>query len=93
MLTILALFLFTIIYEALIVAYTISVADRKKYWSAFFSATIEPIKCISLLIVIDSAHKILGIAAISIACAISNVGLMTILEKLNLRKKKTKIYQ
>ena len=61
MLTILFLFLFTILYEGLIIAYTISVADRRKYLAAIFSAAIEPVKFISLLIVIDTPHKFLGI--------------------------------
>lgn len=89
MLTILILFLFTILYEGLIIAYTISVADRKKYLAAIFSAAIEPVKFISLLIVIDTPHKVLGISAVSLACALSNILIISLMDKLKITKKKS----
>lgn len=86
MLTILALFLFTILYEGLVVAYTLAVAERKKYWSAFFSAAIEPVKLISLLIVINSVNKGLGVAVISAGCWIGNVVIISLMEKFGFKK-------
>jgi len=86
MLIILFLFLFTILYEGLIIAYTISVADRRKYLAAIFSAAIEPVKFISLLVVIDTPHKILGISAISLACAISNILIISLMNKMKPKK-------
>jgi Na+-translocating ferredoxin:NAD+ oxidoreductase RnfE subunit len=85
--TLLILFFFTIVYECLIVAYTISVADRKKYMAAVFSALIEPIKFVSLLIVMDTPYKVLGIGAISLACAISNIAIIHIMDKISEKKK------
>jgi hypothetical protein len=66
------LFIFTIVYEILIVISTVSTAERRKILSPIFSAILEPIKVISLLFVIDAINKYLAIAIIMIACVIGN---------------------
>lgn len=70
--TLVLLFFFTIVYEAIIVAATAAIADGKKIRSAILSAIIEPIKLVSLLFVINSKYQILSIIIITLACGLGN---------------------
>lgn len=70
--TLVLLFFFTIIYEAIIVAATLAIAERKKLRSSILSAIIEPIKLVSLLFVISSQYKILSIIVMAVACGVGN---------------------
>jgi hypothetical protein len=91
MFTLLVLFLCTILHEGMIIAYTIAVSDRKKYYAALFSALIAPIQFITMLIVVESPAKIAGLITIAIACGVSTIGVISLMDKLDLKKKlKTK---
>lgn len=70
--TLTLLFFFTILYEAIIVAATLAIADRKKLRSAILSALIEPIKLASLLFVIGTQYQLASIIIISLASGIGN---------------------
>jgi len=86
--TLLTLFLCTILHEGMIIAYTIAVADRKKYYAAIFSALIAPIQFITMLIVVESSEKVAGLITIAIACGISSIAVISIMDKLDLKKRK-----
>ena len=92
--TVLLLFIATMIYEAFVVAYTVAVADRKVLLAATLSALMEPVKYWSLLTVVETTDKMVGVFAISAACAVSNILILTLMNKLVKRKRhETKIYR
>jgi len=71
-LSLILLVIFTLILEFLLVACTLAIAERKAVSSAILSMLIEPVKLLSLLIVIASDQKILSIVLISLACGVGN---------------------
>lgn len=85
MLSLILLVIFTLILEFLIVACTLAIAERRAMLSAILSMMIEPVKLLSLLIVIGSQDKILSIILVSLACGVGNF--FTILMFNKLRKK------
>lgn len=89
--SLLVLLVFSILYEALIVAYTISVADRKRLTASILSAIIEPVKLISLLLVVESMNKWISILVVSLACGLGNYWTISAVCKYGPKhKKKTK---
>jgi hypothetical protein len=87
-LSLLVLLVFSVLYEALIVAYTISVAEKRRMVASILSAIIEPVKLVSLILVVDSMNKWLSIAVVSISCGIGNY--FTISAVCKFGRKKTK---
>ena len=85
--TLIILFACTVLHEGMIIAYTIAVAERKKYIAAIFSALIAPVQFFTMLIVVESPEKLAGLATIALACGLSTIGVISIMNKLDLKKK------
>lgn len=81
------LLVFNVLYEALIVAYTIAVADRKRLIASILSAVIEPVKLVSLILVVESMNKWLAVAVVSLACGVGNYFTLSAICKLDHKRK------
>jgi hypothetical protein len=79
--SLLALVAYTIILEALAVAWTIAISNRRIWLSALIGAFFEPIKIVSLLLVVESQNKIVSVVAIAITCAVTNVMMILLFNK------------
>jgi hypothetical protein len=88
-LSLLVLFVFSILFEALIVAYTVAVSEKRRIVASILSAIIEPVKLASLLLVVDSSNKWLSVAVVSISCGLGNYWTLSAICKIG-RKKATK---
>ena len=88
-LSLVVLLVFSVVYEGLIVAYTIAVADKRRLVASILSAIIEPVKLVSLVLVVDSENKWVSIAVVSLACGIGNYWTISAICKIA-KKKPTK---
>jgi hypothetical protein len=70
MLYLVLLFIFTLVVEILINVHMIAVARAKRLPASFLSASIEPVKLLSVLIVIGSDNKLIAVLICSVACFI-----------------------
>jgi hypothetical protein len=90
-LSLLVLLVFSLLYEALIVAYTISVAEKRRMAASILSAIIEPVKLVSLLMVVDSTNKWVSVLVVSLACGLGNYWTISAVCKMGVKTKKKKI--
>ena len=95
-LSLLALFSFNLVYELLAVLATMAIAERRRVLSPLLSATLEPVKLVSLLLVVDSTNKWVCVGAIMFACLIGNylaIALMDWVDKRKAKKNETESHK
>jgi H+/Cl- antiporter ClcA len=70
--TLLWLFIFNIVLEVLITSNTVAAARNHKLFASILSASIEPVKLVSLFIVFETTNRLEAVIIVSIACFIGS---------------------